>query len=253
MCSETGRPTRNGTAERRRKLFEYNDFPWVRIVLDQPASDSWIERWRGELRRWRSWASVLILALASSACSDATGPGSDTAEEDALVFLRFSAAALPLATREGSFWAVKGEGRELILRYAPEKPGDQGEEFLKFKVGGNSLVRRPNGSLFAQGDSVRITVRVDDAGRFLFEFEPSGLVFDARDPAELEVRYRRADDDYNRDGKVDDDDRRFESRLNIWKRERPGSPWFRQGTVRFEDDDEIKAKITSFTGFAVAS
>lgn len=205
------------------------------------------------MRKSHGWAKALLVALLVSGCSDATGPADESVSEDQLVFLQFSAAALPLAEREGSFWAVRGEGRELILRYAPEEPGEEGEEFLKFKVGGNALLRRPDGSAFADGDSVRITVRVDTTGRFLFDFEPSGLVFDPDDEAELEIRYRRADDDYNKDGRVDSEDLEVESRLSIWKQERPGEPWVRQGTVRFEDNDELKAKVTSFTGFAVAS
>lgn len=205
------------------------------------------------MRNWHGWAPAVLLALAVSACSDATGPNDESVPEGELVFLQFSAAALPLASREGSFWAVKGEGRELVLRYAPEEPGGEGEEFLTFKVGGNSLLRRPDGSAFADGDSVRITVRVDAAGRFLFDFEPSGLVFDPDHGAELEIRYRRADEDYNKDGRVDAEDLEFESQLSIWKQERPGELWVRQGTLRIEDNDELKAKVTSFTGFAVAS
>ena len=193
-----------------------------------------------------------VLLAAAFGCETA-GPENDPVPEDELVFLQFSDSTLPLVTQEGSFWAVKGEGRELILRYQPDEPGETGEEFLRFKVGGDALLRRSDGTAFARGDSVRITVRVDPGGRFLFEFEPSGLVFDPDHAAELEIRYRGADDDYNRDGRVDDDDLRTETRLSVWKRERPGEPWRKQGTARVEDADELKAKITSFTGFAVAS
>jgi len=200
----------------------------------------------------RAHLLLWVLLVAAFAC-EAAGPETDPVPEDELVFLQFSDSTLPLVTREGSFWAVKGEGRELILRYQPEEAGETGEEFLRFKVGGDALLRRADGTAFARGDSVRITVRVDPGGRFLFEFEPSGLVFDPDHAAELEIRYRGADDDYNRDGRVDDDDLRTETRLSVWKRERPGEPWRRQGTVRVEDADELKAKITSFTGFAVAS
>jgi hypothetical protein len=197
------------------------------------------------------WLAILLLG-AIAAC-DGASVTEPLVPEDSLEFLRFPAELAPLVTNTGSFWAVSGENREMVLRYAPEPGEDEGDEFLRFKVAGNSLFQRPDGTRFLRGDSVRITVRVDDARRFLFEFEPSGLRFDPNQPAEMRVRYRRIGDDLNGDGLTNDDDIEFEQRLNFWKRERSGDPWQRIGTVRFEDLKELEAEIEDFTGFCIAA
>lgn len=202
-------------------------------------------------------AASLAFALAGvvTACADSsTEPEVVEVEESDLRFLRFPPDLRPLVTRAGSFWAVAGENRELVLRYAPEDPDDdEGDEFLRFKVSGNSLLRRPDGTRFQRGDSVRISVRVDEGGRFLFEFEPTGLIFDPEHPAELKVTYRRLGEDLDGDGDSDSDDDELERRMSVWKRERPGDPWRRVGTVKFEESKEVEAKIESFTGFCIAA
>lgn len=206
--------------------------------------------------RARAAVCALLLPAVVLACGDdePTAPGEDAPrDETELRFVRFPDSIFPRAQREGSFWAVAGEERELVLRYEPEEPGEVGEEFLEFGVSGNSLLRRPDGTAFQEGDSVRITVRVDDAARFLFRFEPSGLVFDPDHPAELEVTYGRADDDLDDDGDVDDDDREVELDLRLWRQEAPGDPWEPLGTLQLEELDEVEADITGFTGFALAS
>jgi hypothetical protein len=193
---------------------------------------------------------MMLCALLPAACADASGP--DTVPTEELQFVRFAEGAFPLAQRSGSVWAVKGEHRELVLRYMPDEPGEEGEEFLELDIPGDGLLRSPEGRLYQEGDSVLITVQVDDAGRFLFTFAPSGLTFDPDHQPELEITYRRADDDFDDDGDHDDDDDRVESRLRIWKREQPTDPWRSIGTVRI-GDDEVEARLRSFTGFALAS
>jgi len=195
--------------------------------------------------------AVVWLVVAAAVCRDGSDPAG--VSESDLVFVRFPPDLLPLVAREGSVWAVKGRDARLVLRYQPEEPGREGEEFLEFRVPGDGLLRWPDGRLFVRGDSVRITVRVDEGGRFLFEFEPSGLVFDPGHPAELEVTYRRADRDFDGDGDEDAEDERAERRLSLWKRERPGGAWERVGSVRVEELEEVRARITGFTGFALAS
>lgn len=192
----------------------------------------------------------LLLVLLGAGCSDSTGPEPGKTEAE-LQFVRFPATP-PLETFQASFWAVKGDDRELEIRYLPEEPGEEGEEFLEFRVPAEGLLRRPDGTLFADGDSIRITVTVSQDGRFLFDFQPSGLQFDRDHPARLDVTYRRVDDDLDGDGDVDDDDDDLESRLRVWKQESASEPWFPVGTLHIEDFDEIEGEITSFTGFCIA-
>lgn len=206
--------------------------------------------------RTRAAVSALLLPGLLLACGDdePTAPADDAPrDETELRFVRFPDSIFPRAQREGSFWAVAGEHRELVLRYEPDEPGEEAEEFLELDVPANALLRRPDGTAFEEGDSIRITVRVDDAARFLFRFEPSGLVFDPDHAAELEVTYRRAGDDLDDDGDVDDDDREFERDLRLWRQESPGDPWEPLGTLQLEELDEVEADITGFTGFALAS
>lgn len=201
--------------------------------------------------RWLGIAGALAVALLGGGCEDGAGP-EEGVDESALEFLRFPADLAPLATRDTSFWAVAGEDRELILRYRPLPGEEEGEEFLDFDVSASALLRRPDGRAFVEGDSIQIRVSVDPDGRFLFRFEPSGLQFSPEHPAELEITYLRLGGDLDGDGDVDPDDDAFEDRLQLWKQESPGEPWFPVGTVKIEELDEVEADITGFTGFAIA-
>lgn len=195
------------------------------------------------------WALPALVLLAAG-CDDTSAP--DAGKTDAeLEFVRFPATP-PLAALQASFWAVAGDDRRVAIRYLPDEVGEDGEEFLEFRVPGDGLFRRPDGTRFADGDSILITVIVSPDGRFLFELQPSGLVFNPDHPARLKVTYRRVEDDLDGDGDVDDDDLELDSRLQVWKRELPGTPWRPIGTVRVEDFDEIEGVITSFTGFCIA-
>lgn len=198
------------------------------------------------LDRWLCPFLLLMLA----ACEGVTAP--QMANDNSLTMLRFAPGAPPPEMRQASVWAVKGRDTELVIHYSPEEPGEEGEELLRFSIPANSLLRAPNGQLFAQGDSVRITVTIDQAERFRFDFEPSGLVFDPDHPAKLEINYRYADPDRNGDGQVNEEDAHIDDYLCIWQQEQPGQPWFRLPTNKF-GEYEVKAKVKSFTGFAVAS
>lgn len=191
-----------------------------------------------------------MLIVAAAACSDSTGPEAGKTDAE-LQFVRFPSTP-PVETLQASFWAVKGEERELEILYLPDEPGEEGDEFLEFRVPGNGLSRRPDGSLFQEGDSIRITVTLSEDGRFLLDLQPSGLQFDPDHPARLEMTYRGVDGDLDGDGDVDRDDEDLESRLRVWKQERPGERWFPVGTLHIEDFDEIEGVITGFTGFCIA-
>ena len=195
----------------------------------------------------------LILALSAVVClccSDSTGPAS--VPDAQLHIVVQDASAPPLVTARDSFWAKVGDGRELHLRYRGANPADTGQEFLRFEVPGDGLLRKPDGSAFQVGDSILITVTVTDQTRFQFQFEPSGLQFSPDHPARLKVRYFDCNHDFNGDGVIDAADANIEHQLNLWRRESGAGPWFNQASVKFEELDEIDANILSFTEYALA-
>ena len=105
-----------------------------------------------------------------------------------LSFVQFESSAYAAAEKSGSFWAVRGQDRQIILRYT-----DTGAEFLRFEVGAKALHKRPDGTTFQLGDSVLITVNVDASGKMSYAFEPSGLRFLPSANATLTLNYSRAD------------------------------------------------------------
>ncbi len=184
----------------------------------------------------------LLAFLGAVACDDSTSPRSpDQALESELDFVTLGINAPPLATTDTSFLAVAGQFQQLIIRQQPEKPGEEGDEFLTLELRPKTLFRRPDGTFFQPGDSILIRVTIDTT-RVLAEFRPSGLEFNPEEPARLEIDYDDADSEF-----LD-----FEAEFDIWRQERPGELWFRLGTVQFEDLDEIEARLLGFTRFALA-
>lgn len=196
--------------------------------------------------------TALLLPLLVLGCERSTTEPADTAREEDLTFFRFAADSPPLSDTVVSFWAVKGDSREVEIRYESTPDAPYGGVCLEFEVDGDALLRRPDGTLFQRGDSVRITIRVVDPGRFDFEFSPAGLEFDPNQPAELKVDYRWADRDFDGDGEVDADDERIEGSAGFWRQERAGELWQRVGTVRIKEQMRMEADVAGFTRFAVA-
>jgi hypothetical protein len=189
-----------------------------------------------------------LTAAAVLACSDNTGP--ESRPDADLHIVQQHTLAPPLDSTVARFWAKVGEGREVRIEYQP--PLDSAEDFLRFEVPGDGLLRKPDGSAFQPGDSILITITVVDAARFLFRFEPSGLEFNPEHPARLKIYYYFSNHDFNEDGVVDSDDDAIEHLLDVWRRESTTSPWFRVGSVKFEVSDEIDANILSFSEYALA-
>ena len=189
------------------------------------------------MKRW-CWLFLLI----ALACSDSTGPGVD---ESNLEILRFESANA-VEIKQASFWAVKGQNRKLELNYVT------GDEFLEFEVRNQSLLRRPDGRLMQNGDSVLISVTLDPQNRIIVDFQPSGLTFSPLDPARLKMNYQAADRDIDDDGDEDERDIALEASLRIWQQERAGLPWVPLATFRIDEDD-LEARVLGFTGFAMAS
>ena len=192
------------------------------------------------------------VAIAVAACSDSTAPAAAVRTNDQMHFLRFAAGAPPLASRSASFYAVRGEDREVSLWYRPAVGESDSAKFIEFKVPGAALLARPDGSPIAVGDSVLITVTVGDTANMIVRFEPSGLRFDPQVPARLKMNFGEADDDYNGDGVVDSKDTSVESQFSMWRQEQPGLPWLKLGSAVVEDLKEVEADITGFSGYAIS-
>ena len=208
------------------------------------------------LTRARSRASLvaIALALALGCTSDGTpspdSPGSEKPPAE-LVVARLAATAPPLEESTVSFWAIRGQGVEQKL-YFLDAEGGRGEEYLSLKLEDESLLSRPDGSAIAEGDSVLITITVEDPALLLFELQPTGLKFSTAKPAELKIRYAQADNDFNEDGEVDEQDDQIETILGIWRQEQPGQPFVRLGSVKVEEQQELEAMLTGFSRYAIA-
>lgn len=210
------------------------------------------------------WLGALTLGCAvfAGACQDG-GPTTVTAPpppppvlptED-LTFLRQAANTPALMTTDTTLLATAGEDFRVRIFYAPA-PGSGssvGEEFLELEWDDDSLLTYPPGhpmanQAFAPGDTISIRVSVDPV-QLIATLEPSGIVFDPADPAELELRYVNADDDFDDDGEDDPDD---ESLIDMWRQESIGDPWTRVGQIKDADEDRVRATLTSFSRYALA-
>jgi hypothetical protein len=205
------------------------------------------------MRTARVLQCLLIAALAGAAgsCSDSSAPSGDTKPPGDLSVVRVAPSSTPLFNPVDSFYAKRGEDRELRI-YFQDTGGGQGEEYLRLRVDAATLLALPDGTPVAQGDSVLIHVRVEDPTEMLFELEPSGLRFNPAAPARLKIHYDHADGDLNDDGLVDASDSTIETRLAIWRQESPGDPFVRLSSVLSLELDEVEADLTGFSRYALA-
>ena len=195
--------------------------------------------------------ALLAATTAISACSDSTGSKLKRNESD-LGFLRTAQGAPPLVKTTDTFWAVRGEERELRLVHRPRAGIADSTDFMRLRVRAGSLVSLPGGLPLAVGDSLLITVNVVDAGRVMVELQPAGLQFAPGEPAELVMFYREADKDYDNDGSVDADDEAIEKRLRIWRQGKAGEQWLEIGGSLSLDSDALTADLNGFSRYAVA-
>lgn len=196
-----------------------------------------------------------LLATALVACSsDSFTPSADDGptekSESLLSVIAVSPTALPEATIV-SFYAVKGQSSEQRL-YTVKPDGSRDDEYLRFTLDGKSLLARPDGTPFINGDSVLITISVVDQSRMMFQFEPSGLKFSPANPAELRISYAAAGGDLDNDGDHDSADDSLETRLAIWRQETPGTPFQRLSSLISTSDHDVRANLTGFSRYAVS-
>ena len=205
------------------------------------------------MRTVRALRCLLLAALAGAAgsCSDSSAPSDGPRPSGELNVVRVAPTSAPLYNPVDSFYAVRGDDREVRIYFQDDK-GAPGEEYLRLRVDAPTLLARPDGSPFTTGDSVLIHVRVVDPSQMLFELEPSGLKFNPLVPARLVIHYDHADGDINDDGAVDGNDTAVEGTLAIWRQETPSDPFVRLGSVLTAELDEAEAGLTGFSRYALA-
>lgn len=199
-------------------------------------------------------------AAAAVACSDSAndGGGGGTPPSQ-LNVLRLPPTAPPLCNDSTGAWFRKdpnGQDQEIILEFPdngdPNNCGLNTHEFASLKVRPLSLQRRPDGTLVSDGDSIFISMKWVGNDSVLFEFQPTGLLFDPSEAPELRIHYDEVGPDLNGDGSDDSEDATVEQLLDIWRQEHPGDPFFRVGTGKSESLKEVEAKLNGFSRFALA-
>jgi hypothetical protein len=197
-------------------------------------------------------ALAAVALAAGLSCTDSTSP--DDSESRSATDLRLLAAPYStpsLATKQVSFYAVKGNPTAADIWYHARPGRADSLKFLEFRMGPASLDRRPDGSMIATGDSVLITLTVTDERHFIVEFQPAGLAFSTSDQPTLNLIYAACGDDLNYDGKVDSSDDAITQQLSIWRQEAPFQPWFKVSSTVSKSTKEVNAQLSGFTGYAL--
>ena len=202
-----------------------------------------------QFRRF-SRPAVLAVAFLTTGCADSVGP--PMRPPAGLNIIPLPAGHANLYNPRVSFDAVKGQDVEANI-YFDDGLGGQGDEYLRFRVRPRSLLRRPDGTLIQNGESVRITITVVNPDSILFNFQPAGLQFDPNDPADLKIDYGETGDDLDDDGDVDPQDAQIEGEISIWRQPTPGAQYIRlQPRSHDQSLDEIEADVLGFSRFALA-
>ena len=202
--------------------------------------------------RFARAAAALLLAVGLAGCVELSSPEEGTEESD-LTFVRIG-DGIELERDSVSFWAVPGETRQVEIRYrSSDVYLNSNTKCLLFRVPAGSLLRHPDGRRVQPGDSVRISIVVADDRQYRFRFAPAGLRFDPARPAELEIRYRWANPDFNGDGVVDARDAFTAEQISVWHQPSPGGRWFEIPTTRIADGVEARSTVFGFSQYALAT
>jgi hypothetical protein len=167
-------------------------------------------------------------------------------------FVSAGSSAPAIANPVVSFYAKVGEDRSATMWYAPRPGRTDSTVFLRFRVRPRSLAYRPDGTRFAAGDSVLITITLVDPAHLGVDCQPSGLRFSSSDPADMKLSFAEADEDVNGDGVVDRSDTDLTRRFAIWRRELSTDPWIRQPSSVDVGLHEIESEILGFSSYIVA-
>jgi hypothetical protein len=189
---------------------------------------------------------------ASTGTSGAAAPAFTVKNGSQLHFLTPAPDAPPLAETSVTFYAVRGQDREAFIWYHKHAGDPDSSKLARFKVPKESLVRRPNGTPIAVGDSIKITMSVPDITRLQVEFKPAGLRFAAGRPGKLTLWYLEADHDFNDDGNINSTDAALETKFRIWRQEQVGAPFTSQLTERNTRTEQLESDVPGFTRYVIA-
>ena len=192
-------------------------------------------------------ATVASTAGPVDASTSADGSGDDDPH-----FLQTAAGAPTIANPVISFWAKRGVKQTVEMYYHRESGGRDSIPFFSLRLRERSLWRRPDGTAFANGDSVLITLTLVDAEHGIVDCQPSGLRFADGDPARVKISFFHDDDDLNHDGVVNGTDTALASTLQIWRKESASEPWLSVKSKVSDGPREVEADINGFTGYAIA-
>jgi hypothetical protein len=167
-------------------------------------------------------------------------------------FLAADSSGPQIANPVVQFWATKGEDRTGTMYYHRASGGRDSIPLFALRVRPRSLLRRPDGSAIASGDSVLITLTLVDPVRLIVDCQPAGLRFDPKDPARLRMSFEFTDDDVNDDGVVNATDSTLTRTFAIWRHESEASPWQRQLSSLSLSNHEVETDVGGFTGYAIA-
>jgi hypothetical protein len=201
-------------------------------------------------RRGALAALAAYVLLGCSSATDTTAP--EQRPTSGLRLLTVPSTAPALAATVSSFYAVRGRNAGIDLWYHAVPGSKDSTKFLEFRLANTSLDRRPDGTAFVDGDSVLITLTVTDPTHLIVDFQPSGLLFSAKDPAKLKMFFGQCGDDLDGNGKVDGGDDAIQNALSIRHQESLTAPWIKVASAIVKSNKEIDADLGGFTGYAVS-
>lgn len=200
------------------------------------------------------WSLVVLASSWVAACAESAGPSHAVVSgQQALsasgVSITIVSGPSPEA-HEVSFWAYQDRDASALVRY--QAADGTWQPYVEVVVPQGALFQRPDGSLFAPGDSILVTMTVDSV-EIRVDLEPTGLVFSALTPARLTMWYTGADPDFDGDGDVDDLDAYIqESLLGLWLQVTAADPWEAILATHSLSDRRFTAILQHFSGYAVA-
>lgn len=176
---------------------------------------------------------VFAIALLVAACSGGSmDPRTNGVQEAGQIitpnFLTANPGAPGLMSDTVQFYAVPGQDRSGSLYYTDSTL------FLSFDVPPNAL---------PPGDSVLITIALDDSTHLISGFSPAGLQFVNGHPAELTLSFVYADSGLSSGN---------EAKLSLWGQEHPGQNWHKVSSQLNKQTKTVTGRIEGFTVYATA-